>query len=203
MRISNQSLYSNSMRQSLLEALRNLRHAVERASRNPIYRSDGLWYVLTAGGPELVRALNHSGHETEAERLSTVISPADLSESKWAESVVRLLTEIDQLLICLPLDSKPERNKRRMFLSEAEPKIRKYLRSNPHAKRAEVAKAVGCSHGLVSESDPWQRKVKARKANRQPRMKRIGLDLALNERAIRDHNQANLNAPTKARRRGG
>ena len=192
MRNYSQSFNSPLLTQLLLDALRDLRHTVERASTNPEFARDGLSSVLDAVGTHLVRILNQCDREAEAESLSRAIANANIEDAQQPNPLVELLAEVDRLLICIPLDTRPVSKPPRMSKEEAEPKIRAYLKKHPDATQAEIAENVGCSRGTVSSSRPWKAKAQERKAKRTSKPKKIGLDLALNEQARQAYEQNEL-----------
>lgn len=190
MRSSNRSLDSTPTIQTLLGALRDLRHAIERAYTHPEFARDRLPYVLDTAGSRLVGALTHNGRDAEAKTLARVMT--DAKELGSAEAVTALLAEADRLLICLPLDTQPVTQRQRTPLAEAEPRIRAYLKRHPDAKRPKVARVAGCAEATVQKSKPWKAKVAKRKAKRGPSRTKVGLDMAIDEPASQLHREAEI-----------
>jgi hypothetical protein len=183
---------STPITQTILEALRGLRHAVDRAYTNPDFARQGLTLVLDTAGTHLVNTLSRCNRGTEVESLTRAIARASAQASPSTEALVGLLAEIDRLLICLTLDIKPVVQLQRTSLKEAEPKIRAYLRKHPNATQAEIATYVGCSTGTVSNSRPWRARVAGRNANRTLKGRKIGLEKALDKKAQEVHDRSEI-----------
>jgi len=181
----------------LLEALRDLRHAVERAAMNPEFARDGLSSVLDVAGSHLIQALKRHHNNDSAEVLARALSCTKVEGSISRESLPALLGTIDGLLMCLPFENHSPKKRKLMPLKEAEPKIREYLKRHPDATRPEVAKAVGCSEGTVQKSKPWKACVAARRAERGPVRTKIGYDVAVEEKSCQAHREAELDALVK------
>ena len=117
--------------QAILEALRGLRHAVDRAYTNPDFARQGLILVLDTAGPHLISVLNRCDREAEAGSLSRAITNTSVEGSPPPNALIELLAAIDRLLICLPLGTKPITRRQRMALAEADPNIRAYPKQLP------------------------------------------------------------------------
>jgi hypothetical protein len=77
----------------------------------------------------------------------------------------------------------------RLAKEEAEHQVRDYLTTHPAAKSPEVARALGCSEGMVRGTAAWKRYREATEGKRQrgPRGKRVGLEVALERTALERH----------------
>jgi hypothetical protein len=186
-------------------ALCHLLHTIERYLTHPDLGREGLSLVLDAAEPRITTALRDLGRQTDADQIAGALKAVHTlaytdvcsgGQDGWRETLSTLLSTIDGLLFatCLPLNdvaTKSPSGGKGMSRDEAQPKVRAYLKSNPSATREEVAKAVGCATGTVSYTDAWKRTAPRRK-RAKAKLKKVGLDYALNEEAITHQHDPSL-----------
>ena len=122
--------------------------------------------------------------------------------SGWKKSLAELIALLERypsVALARPAATAPEitnTKKARVTLrkAEAERRTAEHLRQHPAASSPEIAKALGCSQGLVRETSAW----KGRKANKPTSQtghvvgrskKVVSLDMGLEEEAIRRHEE--------------
>ncbi len=69
---------------------------------------------------------------------------------------------------CMQNQPPDEKQKSKRTKAEANEAVREYLLEHHDAKRDEIAKAIGCSTGLVSETPAWQAVARKRKSEGSP-----------------------------------
>jgi hypothetical protein len=186
----------------IASALGHLRHTIERYLTHPDLARDGLPLLLNTADARITNALKDLDRQADADLLARDLTrtrelgTAQSGPAVCRDSLTALLGTIDRLLIliCLPLknesiESLPIvtcKKPKRMMLKEAESKVRVHLKQCPHSTREQVARNVGCSPATVSNTNAWKRTVNRRQVVRIQR-KKVGLEHALNRKAVSDH----------------